>query len=141
MKDTELIQFVHKTCEMGVVGLCDVKDKISGKAMKGAVESQIKEYKSLTEKTGRILRAAGQIPQGPSGISRAMSGMMSRAKLSIFPTDSKIAEMVIQGNTMGITKCTKHLNDYSGGDPRARELASRLIKTQQANVDQMKPFL
>ena len=32
-------------------------------------------------------------------------------------TTSKIAEMVIQGSTMGITKMTKVLHEYGGGNP------------------------
>ncbi len=141
MKDAELLQFIHKTCEMGVLGLRDVKDRTSSFALKNAVDGQIREYKRISGRSGQLLRAVGQEPQTPSGMSETMSGIMSAAKLSFKPTDSKIAEMVIQGNSMGITKCTKHLNDYSGHNPQTRDLANKLISTQQANIEQMKPFL
>lgn len=141
MKDSELLQFVHKTCEMGVVGLTDVKNKISGREMKSAVDSQIKEYRQITQRSEKMLRSAGKKPENPGMMAKASSGAMSAMKLMADSSDSKIAEMVIQGNTMGITKGTKHLNDYSGDDPKVRGLMRQLIDTQQANVDEMKKFL
>lgn len=51
------------------------------------------------------------------------------------------AEMGIQDNTMGITKGTRHLNDYAGDDRRVRQLAEKLLRTEEANVAQMKPYL
>ena len=47
----------------------------------------------------------------------------------------------MKGNNMGITKGLKHLHDYEGDDPKVRTLAERLLSTEQANVEQMKPFL
>ncbi|MFQ9917147.1 MAG: hypothetical protein ACLRWQ_12935 [Flavonifractor plautii] len=47
-------------------------------------------------------------------------------------------EMMIQGNTMGMTKSLKHLHDYHGKDERVRDLANKLLKTEEANIQQMK---
>ena len=49
--------------------------------------------------------------------------------------------MVINGNNMGINKGLKHLHDYKGDDQQVRALTEKLIATEQANVEQMKPFL
>lgn len=49
--------------------------------------------------------------------------------------------MVIQGNTMGATKSTRHLGDYAGGNREIRNLAERLLHTEEANAAQMKQFL
>ena len=48
---------------------------------------------------------------------------------------------MIQGNTMGMTKSLKHLHDYHGKDERVRDLANKLLKTEEANIQQMKKFL
>lgn len=74
-------------------------------------------------------------------MARLSSEVMSTAKTLADPSASNIAEMVIQGNNMGITKSLKHLNDYAGNDPEVRNLAEKLLETEQANVEQMKPFL
>ena len=54
---------------------------------------------------------------------------------------SKIAEMMIQGNTMGLTKGLRNLHSYHGKDVRVRELAHKLLATEEANIVQMKPYL
>ena len=71
---------------------------------------------------------------------KASSEMMSAMKTMADHSTSKIAEMMIQGNTMGMTKSLKHLHDYHGKDERVRDLANKL-KTEEANIQQMKKFL
>ena len=42
---------------------------------------------------------------------------------------------------MGITKLTRQLNEYDGSDDSAARLAQKQLKTEQANIDEMKKFL
>ena len=53
----------------------------------------------------------------------------------------KIAEMMIQGTTMGIVKTIRHLNDYQGDDSDTRRLGERLLDMQEQNVERMKAYL
>ncbi len=141
MKDTQLLQYVHKTAEMGIEGLRDVEDRIQDQDLRRAVRRQIAEYQEISKESGEMLRAKGEEPEEPGLMARMSSEVMSTAKTFPEASASKIAEMVIQGNTMGITKGTKHLNDYAGDDPKVKALARRLISTEQDNVEQMKQFL
>ncbi len=141
MKDTELLQYVYKTAEMGVKGLQDVENQIQDHKLRHAVDAQIREYRNLSRAAGEMLRSKGEEPKDPGLMARLSSEVMSTAKTLADPSASNIAEMVIQGNNMGITKSLKHLNDYAGNDPEVRELAEKLLETEQANVEQMKPFL
>jgi len=141
MKDTELLQYVYKTAEMGVKGLQDVENQIQDDRLRHAVDSQIREYRNLSRAAGEMLRSKGEEPKDPGLMARLSSEVMSTAKTLADPSASNIAEMVIQGNNMGITKSLKHLNDYAGNDPEVRNLAEKLLETEQANVEQMKPFL
>lgn len=141
MKDNELLQFVYKTAEMGIQGLQDVKPKIQEDTLRTAVERQLSEYAGIAKTSSDMLRNQGLDPKGPGLGARISSEVMSTAKTVADPSASNIAEMVIQGSTMGVTKCTKHLNDYSGNDNTVRSLAEKLIKTEQANIEQMKRWL
>lgn len=141
MKDTQLLQYVHKTAEMGIEGLRDVEDRIQNQDLHRAIRQQIAEYQEISKESGELLRAKGEEPEDPGLMARVSSEVMSTAKTFTNASTSKIAEMVIQGNTMGITKGTRHLNDYAGDDRKAAALARRLIATEQDNVEQMKQFL
>ena len=54
---------------------------------------------------------------------------------------SKIAEIIIQGSTMGITDMKKHMNEYQGVNYNVMELAEKHVETEQANIEEMKGFL
>ncbi|MSD39468.1 hypothetical protein GKD81_15815, partial [Faecalibacterium prausnitzii] len=106
-----------------------------------ALEQQLTEYEKLYGATGKMLRERGQEPKGLNPMVKASSEMMSAMKTMADHSTSKIAEMMIQGNTMGMTKSLKHLHDYHGKDERVRDLANKLLKTEEANIQQMKKFL
>ena len=54
---------------------------------------------------------------------------------------SHIADMVIKGNTMGITKMTREMNQSLSGDPQVRGLGEELINTQRRNIETLKKYL
>ncbi len=54
---------------------------------------------------------------------------------------SHIADMVIKGDTMGITKMTRELNQSVVEDPRIRELGEELVNTQRRNIEILKKYL
>ena len=56
-------------------------------------------------------------------------------------TPCHISEMLIQGSTMGIIEATKNLQIYKGADKGILDLADKLLKTEQNNIEQLKPFL
>ncbi len=141
MQDTELLQFIHKTARMGEESLRDIEPMVKENALYNAISSQIREYKCIAGCANRMLEERGEPSPDPGTFTKVSSGVLTAVKMMADNSSSKIAEMVIQGNTMGITKGTKHLNDYTGDDRQVRALAQKLIATEQANVEQMKPFL
>mgnify|MGYP003315602394 CR=1 FL=1 len=54
---------------------------------------------------------------------------------------SKIAAMMIQGNTRGIIKGYKNLNQLAASDERVTALSRKLLDYEQANIRQMQGFL
>jgi hypothetical protein len=62
---------------------------------------------------------------------------MSRANLMVGNTDSRIAAMMINGNTKGMIKSikNKHHGDYS--DLRIKRLSEKLLAYETANIKQM----
>jgi hypothetical protein len=58
-------------------------------------------------------------------------------------SSSHLAEMVIEGSTMGITDTTKVINEYES-DPECREaveLARKIVRFEQDNIEIMKKYL
>lgn len=141
LKDTELLQYVHKTTEMGRDGIHEVMKYATDEKLHQALEQQLTEYEKLHGASSQMLLACGENPRGINPMVRASTRAMSAMQTMGNRSASKIAEMMIQGNTMGMTKSIKHLHDYQGNDERVRDAAVKLLKTEEANIEQMKQFL
>ena len=141
MKDMELLQYVHETAAMGVLGLQDLLPQAESSGMRQSLRSQIREYQDIAHSSAQLLQAKGAQPKDPGLMARLSSQAMATVKTLADSSDSKLAEMVIQGNNMAVTKGLKHLHDYRGNDPKIRALAEKLLAAEQANVSQMQPFL
>ncbi len=141
MKDMELLQYVHETAAMGVLGLQDLLPQAESSGMRQSLRSQIREYQDIAHSSAQLLQAKGAQPKDPGLMARLSSQAMATVKTLADSSDSKLAEMVIQGNNMGVTKGLKHLHDYRGNDLKIRALAEKLLAAEQANVSQMQPFL
>ena len=62
-------------------------------------------------------------------------------KLNRRNTDSKIADMMIQGNTKGMIKGLKNLHQFPEQDDQISILSQRLLDCESANIRQMQGFL
>ena len=52
-----------------------------------------------------------------------------------------IAEIMINGSTLGIVDMTKYINSHEGCDVYAVDLANRLIDTEEKNIEYMRGWL
>ena len=87
-----------------------------------------------------LVNAGGRAePVGPL----AKAGMWAGLEMETLAdrSDAHIAEIVIQGATMGVIEMTKALNSYGGADVGARDLASRFVAQQNETIERQKAFL
>lgn len=117
MQETELLQYVHKTAEMGIIGLRAVEPHIENQQLAQTIQRQIKDYSHIAKISSEKLRSIGEIPVEVDNFAKKSSKMMVKCKTMTDSSVSKISGMVIQGNTMGIIKSIQHLHDYTGNDP------------------------
>lgn len=139
--DIEMLNNIRKTTEMGQYGINSVINYASDTDLYRALKQQMTEYDKICDAADRMLREraaagshVGTMAKVSSEISAAMNMMMS-------PTASKIAEMMIKGSTMGITKNIKNIHKYDGVSGDIMMLANKLVATEQDNIEQMKKFL
>ena len=141
MNDIELLQYVHETAEMGIQGLSSLDGQVRDDGLRRVLGQQSAEYRRIADQAEQLLRSLGEEPRDPGLLAKVSAEVLSTVKTLADPSPSNIAEMVIQGNTMGLTKGLRDLHGYHGKDTRVRELAGRLLATEEANIRQMKHFL
>ena len=142
MKDSkDILSSLLKTTQMGQVGIRSVADAASGEQMKKALKSQLDEYHKIEQETYALAAKRGWKLSELNPMARTMADMASRSKLMYNKTDSRIAEMMVQGNTRGVIKSLKNLHRYHQNDGQVTAMAEKLLECENNNIKQMEGFL
>ena len=137
----EILSSILKTTQMGQVGIRSILDTSMRPGLRKALESQLQEYDSIETEAHSIATQRGWELQELDPAVRMMADMMTRMKLSGRNTDSKIAGMMIQGNTRGMIKGLKNIHQFAGQDEQLQILSRKLLDCENANIRQMQTFL
>lgn len=130
-----------KTTQMGQIGIRSVLDTSMSDALRKALESQLAEYDAIEADARTLAVQRGwELPELDPAV-RAMANMVTRMRLGGRDTDSKIADMMIRGNTNGLVKGLKHLHRMEKSDSSISSLSQKLLDTETANIRQMESFL
>ena len=142
MKDSkELLSSILKTTQMGQIGIRSILDTAMRPTLRKALESQLQEYDSIESEAHCIASSRGwEVPE-LDPVVRTMADMMTRTRLTGKNIDSKIAGMMIQGNTRGMIKGLKNLHQFNKQDFQVKALSQKLLDCETANIRQMQGFL
>jgi len=141
MNEEKLLEEIYQNANAGIYSI----DTLLPKVADSRVTEELISYQG---KLGRIAQDARQM-MAQKALDPAEAGVMS--KMGIWTgvqmntlqdkTPSHIADMVIRGNTIGITKMTREMNRTPDQDPRIRKLGEELINTQRRNIETLKKYL
>lgn len=137
----EMLSSLLKTTQMGQVGIRSVLDTSMRPGLRKALESQLHEYDCLETELHSVATQRGWEVEELDPAVRFMADMMSRFRLNGRNTDSKIAGMMIQGNTKGMIKGLKDIHQFAQMDEQIHILSQKLLDCETANIRQMQGFL
>ncbi len=141
LTETQLLNHIYQTAEMGVDGIDTVLRYAQNPRLIDALTAQRTEYEKLQSSAGSMLHARGEPSKGISPVARLSSEAMSTMKAMTDRSATNIAEMMIQGSTTGVTKSLRTIRDCDLRDGEVRDLADKLLYTEQSNIEEMKKFL
>lgn len=137
----DILSSVLKTTQMGQVGIRSVLKAPVSDDLRRVLHSQLKEYDAIETEAHNIAKSRGwELPELNSAI-RFMSNAMSSAQLSFKCSDSKVAAMMVQGNTRGVIKGLKNEHQYDGSDQQISHLSKKLLNCENENILQMEQYL
>ena len=137
----EFLNYIYQNAEMGKNTISQLIGMVEDTYFKQRLESQLKEYNEIFDLSNNKIELFQKETKGIGAFSKLSTYLMINFNTITNKTPSHIAEMIIQGSTMGIVDITKKLNEYSATDKDIVALADRLLKLEQQNVDEMKKFL
>ena len=142
MDDTQkLLQSIVENARTGLDACEQLMNKTKDPGLRDRLMSQRAQYQSFQQDAERALSAAGAKPHAKNPMGRV--GMWMGIQMNTLTDDSAshIAEMLIEGATMGIVEMTRDRNSLTEADANAQGIASSFIAAQQENIEAMKEFI
>ena len=136
-----MLNSILKTTQMGQISIEKVLDTSMRPGLRKALQTQLQEYNSIElDAHGLASQRGWELREVQPG-TRMITGILTHMKLSHGNSDSKIAGMMIQGNTKGMILGLKNLHQYQQQDSQVSALSQRLLDCETANIRQMQTFL
>ena len=98
-------------------------------------------HASLGDETHALLLAYGADTKDAHPIAKAMSSMKICATMMSNESDKSIADLMTDGCDMGIKSLSRYLNKYKNADDSAKNIAKRLIASEEYLENKMRDFL
>ena len=137
----EILSSLLKTTQMGQLGIRSCLSSSMRPGLRKALESQLREYDAIESEAHAIASQRGWEVEELDPALRFMTDAMTRIKLNRGNCDSRIADMMIQGNTKGMIKGLMNLHQFPQPDEKLRTLSQKLLDCETANIRQMQSFL
>ena len=137
----DILSSILKTTQMGQIGIRSILNEPLQPSLRTELRNELREYNAIEQEAHGIARERGWKPKELNPAIKGMTHMMTHTRLSYGELDSKAAAMMIRGNTRGIIKGFKNLNQFPPSDRQVSALAQRLIDIEEANNHQLQGFL
>ena len=141
MNDIDILKEINQNAKMGMDSLTTVIKKTQDTDFKNLLNSQHDEYQNIFDRSQELLVKDNIEMKDTPSMQKAMSWIGIQLNTSVDSSNSKISELLIQGNDMGIVKGTKLLNNYSFMNKEIKNIVSDFVRLQQKNIDDLKRYL
>ena len=136
-----LLNEIVENARMGADACAQLLKKTEEIALRRELQQQQSVYEGAIRDAEERLYAGGFKPIPTPMTDRMGVWMGTQMKTLTDRSPSHIAEMTIQGASMGIIDLTKARNSYPDADSQAQGIAAALIEKQQQGIDRMKQYL
>lgn len=140
----ELLEYVYKDASMASYSTQKLLEKLKDRdnKIKGYLEEVLEKYQDFEERAKSLLKENDVAPLDESVFKKMMSAMGISKEVKDDNSDSSIADMMIQGISMGSIEMEKKVKSYK--DQVSKEhlkLAKEFLKFQEKTVDHLKKYL
>lgn len=136
-----MLNEIYQNASMGVQGTELLISKTEEHEFSGKLKSYVDNYNRIKADASKLLAENGETPQEATAMEKANLWMGVQLNTLIDKTSSHMAEMLIQGSTMGIIKSSKDKNSHEDADKRCVRLENELVTLQQNYIEDMKQYL
>ncbi len=137
----KLLGDIVEGARTGLDGCEQLLRRAEDAAVRDELMNQSARYQRFARDAERALFAAGGKPHAKGMAARAGMWMGVQMNTLTDVSPGRIAEIVIQGATMGVIDTLRNRSALCDASPESRELAAAFAAMQQEIIDRMKAFL
>ncbi len=140
-EDINALDEIHKGACMGIDAISFVLDKVEDDSLKKELEKEEKEYNKIKEKVEKVYPKYNDGKPHETGVmTKAMTWSGIEMKTMNDKSNSKIAELLLQGVNMGIIEGRKILNNKKI-NKEVNDIIEEYVKMQEDSVETLKKYL
>lgn len=141
MYEEKLLEEIYQNASTGIYSIDTILPKVENSSISAELLSHQAKLADIA-RSARQMMVQKDMDLTDGGVLSRM-GIWTGVQLNTLQDNSTshIADMVIKGDTMGITKMTRELNQATIQDPRVRDLGEELVNTQRRNIEILKKYL
>ena len=112
--NTELLEYIYQSSEMGVVSLTNLLKDINGKEnkLKPIISEELSSYEKYQKESKKLLFKNNTEVKENSMMTKMMSKMGISKEVKKDNSDAAIAHMVIEGFTMGVVDMETKIKNF-----------------------------
>lgn len=137
----ELLNAIYKNVTMATHAIDSLQDKIADQKLLKLMNKQNKIYETITAECEDLSGHISEDLKAINPIAKMTSSVSINLKTMMNDQTSHIAEMLIQGSTMGITEIIKAIGEYPSAHKEIKDVAIKLQHSEEEFVDSLKTFL
>lgn len=142
--ENELLQHIYQDASMATFTLTKLLENLKEKdnKIKDATEDILKEYEQFAKTSKQLLQEQKIIPQEESMMAKMGASMGIKKEVINDNSDASMAEMLIQGISMGSLEMQKEIKAYEKKvDEETLKLAKSFLKFQENAIEKLKKYL
>ena len=134
---------VNKGATMGMDAIKFILDKVEDKDFKNVLEVEYDKYQKISNEVNEIYPKYDdeKKPHETSTMNKVMTWYGIEMRTLTDKSNSKIAELLLQGTNMGIIEGRKILNHKDGLDEEVSTILDKFVTMQEDSVEMLKKYL
>ena len=143
-ENNEVLEHMYKDSEMATYSLETLLNELKGKDNKiiKVIEDILKNYENYYKDFKKQLKKEKVNPKSSGMMAKMGSSFGIKKEVIVDNSDSRIADMLIKGLTMGTLDMEKKISKYSENiDKKTLKQAEAFLKFQQESIEELKKFL
>ena len=139
--ENELANRVYENVRMASYAIDFIIEKIENEKLAKLLRKQNKYYLDMVTKIENFAKKSKFELKDINPILKGMSYISIKTKTIMNNDSPKLAEMLIQGTTMGITDTLKALSEFKSKNEELVTFSKDIVSHEEEFVDSLKTFL